>query len=121
MSHSPDLQSIKREENKRYHAFFNLAVILSVLTGLEIIAIFLPFLRSTLMTLLVVCSLVKFFAVIFWFMHLIYDSLYLFWIFLTGLLIALGTVWALMYLFDPADLDTSLHLSKVLLFKRSCC
>lgn len=121
MSHSIDFKEIKRIENERYHAFFNLAVILAVLTGLEIVAIFLPFLRSTLMTLLVVCSVIKFFAVILWFMHLIYDSFFLFAVFLSGLAIAFGTVWALLYLFDPADMDATYHACQFLAFKRGCC
>lgn len=101
----PSTKSIREIENKRYHQFFNLAIFLAALTGVEIIAIFLPFARPILLTFLIACSVVKFFGVILWFMHLIYDNLMLFWVFLAGLVIAFGTVYALSHLFEQSDLD----------------
>lgn len=104
------LKQIKAIENQRYHQFFNLGVFLCVLTGLEIVAIFLPFMRSVLLTLLIICSIIKFIGVILWFMHLIYDRMLLLWIFLSGLFIATGTVYALMHLFIRDDVDLSAYV-----------
>ena len=91
----------------QYHAFVNLAMILAVITSVEIVLIFLPFASSFIMTTLVVLSVFKFFCVILWFMHLIYDKALLFLLFMSGLLIAVGTVIALMCLFSPQEVDFS--------------
>jgi hypothetical protein len=55
--------------------------------------------------ILVVLSLIKFACVIAWFMHLIYDKLLLTLVFMSGLIIATGTVAALMLLFSAGDVD----------------
>lgn len=111
MSASTTLSCILREEAKRYHAFINLAFLLAFLTSTEIVIIFLPFANWLVLSSLVVLSGVKFFCVILWFMHLIYDKLFLFLVFMSGLLIALGTVVALLYLFTPGDLDPAYYSS----------
>ncbi|WP_269540120.1 cytochrome C oxidase subunit IV family protein [Cerasicoccus fimbriatus] len=92
-------------ENARYHTFFNLAMALAVLTGIEIVIIFLPWASWLVMTVLVVLSIVKFFAVILWFMHLIYDKQLLFWLFMAGMILATGTMIALLALFSIDDVD----------------
>ncbi len=107
--HAHSLKHIKAVENRRYHTFFNLAIFLAALTGIEIVAIFLPFMRPALLVLLVGCSIIKFFGVIMWFMHLIYDRPLLLWVFITGLAIAIGTVLALMELFVQSDVDVTAH------------
>ena len=109
MSTATTLSAIIREEAKRYHAFINLAFLLAFLTSTEIVIIFLPFANWLIVSSLIVLSTVKFFCVILWFMHLIYDKLFLFLVFMTGLLIALGTVVALIYLFVPTDLDPAYY------------
>lgn len=109
MSTATTLSAIIREEAKRYHAFINLAFLLAFLTSTEIVIIFLPFANWLIVSSLIVLSTVKFFCVILWFMHLIYDKLFLFLVFMAGLLIALGTVVALMYLFVPTDLDPAYY------------
>jgi cytochrome c oxidase subunit 4 len=111
MSTATTLSAIIREEAKRYHAFINLAFLLAFLTSTEIVIIFLPFAKWLVISSLVVLSSVKFFCVILWFMHLIYDKLFLFLVFMAGILIALGTVLALMFLFSPADLDPAYYSS----------
>ncbi|GAB4282643.1 MAG: hypothetical protein Tsb0018_10790 [Opitutales bacterium] len=121
-AHALSLESLIKEEAKRYHAFINLAFILAILTSTEIVIIFLPFASWLIVTSLVVLSLVKFFCVILWFMHLIYDRILLFLLFMSGLLIAVGTVIALMFLFSPNDLDRSLFSFNTLsMFFNSFC
>jgi cytochrome c oxidase subunit 4 len=92
------------EESKRYHAFVNLALFLSVFTGLEIVIIFTPFPSWFLLTVLISLSIIKFFCVIFWFMHLIYDAPLLTILFLVGMVLAAGTMVALLQIMSPADI-----------------
>jgi cytochrome c oxidase subunit 4 len=105
MAHPETLEQLIRQENQRYHTFINLALILAMLTGIEIILIFLPWPFWLLMTILMVLSTVKFIAVILWFMHLIYDKILCFWLFMSGLVIAAGTMIALIALADRKDVD----------------
>lgn len=99
---SPDQMN---QENKRYHDFFNLGFILCFVTMIEVIAIFLPFVKGFLFWSLVVLSLGKFFAVIMIFMHLVYDKLLYTLLFIAGLILATGTVFALTHLFNPGRVD----------------
>ncbi|GHC12869.1 hypothetical protein [Cerasicoccus arenae] len=105
MSHATTWKEAAILENARYHTFFNLAMFLAVLTGIEIVIIFLPWASWLVMSMLVVLSVIKFFAVILWFMHLIYDKITLFWLFLTGMVLATGTMIALVALFSVDNVD----------------
>ena len=102
------------QENKRYHAFINLALFLSVFTGVEIVVIFLPFPAAVLFTTLITVSVVKFICVILWFMHLIYDAPLLIILFIAGMVLAAGTMIALLNLMAHGDVDpTMLHESSL--------
>lgn len=114
MSHALTHDELLRQENQRYHAFINLALFLAVLTGIEIVIIFLPWSFWLIMTGLIVLSLIKFICVILWFMHLIYDKILLFWLFMAGLVLAGGTMIALLVLFSPKDVDMEPMLGEVL-------
>ena len=105
MSHPNTVAELVQQENKRYLTFINIALFLAVLTGIEIIIIFIPWPFWFVMTLLVAMSTVKFFCVILWFMHLIYDKLLCFALFITGMTLAAGTMIALLCLFSPEDID----------------
>ncbi|MGJ3242978.1 MAG: cytochrome C oxidase subunit IV family protein [Opitutales bacterium] len=94
-----------REENRKYHAFINLGLFLAVLTGIEIVIIFFPWNAMLILWGLILLSVIKFAAVITWFMHLIYDRVLLTFFFLAGLIIATGTVIALMLLFSDREVD----------------
>ena len=72
---------------------------LAIITGLEIIIIFLPFSYTALFTTLAILSAVKFLAVIFWFMHLIYDRALCTIVFFIGMALGGGTLPALLALF----------------------
>ena len=78
---------------------------LAVLTSIEIVIIFLPFASWVIISSLVVLSVIKFFCVILWFMHLIYDKLLCTLLFLAGLIIAVATTTALLLLFVSNDTD----------------
>ena len=90
-------------ENVKFHHFVNLALFMAAITGIELVAIFLPFSTWIILALVVILSVVKFIGVILWFMHLIYDHKLLTIAFVSSLVIATGTVIALLFLMDPAD------------------
>jgi len=94
------------EETRRYHHFITLALWLAVITGVEIVVIFLPMSALLILGVLGILSVVKFFAVVLWFMHLIYDARLLFWLFLSALILACVTFTALVSLFSFDRVDT---------------
>ncbi|NBX02063.1 hypothetical protein EBR11_06005 [bacterium] len=103
---APLTKEFLAEEVRRYHHFITLALWLAAITGLEIVLIFVPLPLAVIFTLLCLLSAVKFFAVILWFMHLIYDHRLLFWVFVSGLALAFATFTALLTLFHVDCIDT---------------
>lgn len=87
----------------RFHIYVQIAMILAVITGVELLLIFLPFARPLLVTGLVLLSAVKFLFVIFFFMHLRWDRVLCTILFFIGLVLAGGTMWALLHLFAVKD------------------
>jgi cytochrome c oxidase subunit 4 len=87
----------------KFHIFVQLAMILAVITGVEIVLIYVPLAKWLIVTSLVILSLVKFLLVIFVFMHLKWDKLFCTVLFFIGLVLAGGTVGALMALFSSKD------------------
>ena len=75
-------------------------MLLAVITGVEIIAVYLPFAKWMIVTALVTLSTVKFMFVIFYFMHLRWDKPFCTILFFIGLVLAGGTMWALLQLFS---------------------
>jgi cytochrome c oxidase subunit 4 len=80
-----------------------IAMVLAVITGLEILLIFLPFAKPLLIGGLVLLSAVKFMFVIFVFMHLRWDRIFCTILFFIGLVLAGGIMWALVSLFTVQD------------------
>ena len=95
-----DAPSPSAPDASRFIVFVRLALVLAVITGLEIILVNLPFVTWFLYAALVTLSLVKFLCVIFVFMHLRWDRVFCTLLFLIGLVLALGTVAALLALFQ---------------------
>ncbi len=83
----------------RFWIFTQIAMLLAVITGLELVTVYLPFVAWILITVLVVLSTVKFMFVIFYFMHLRWDKAFCTILFFIGLVLAGGTMWALLKLF----------------------
>jgi len=84
----------------KFQIYVQIALLLAVITGIEIVAVYLPFAKWILITSLVVLSIVKFMYVIFYFMHLRWDKPFCTILFFIGLILATGTVWALLALFS---------------------
>jgi cytochrome c oxidase subunit IV len=99
---SPDHAHGHAEESK-FQIYVNVAMLLAVITGVEIVGIYLPFAKWIIVTGLVILSLVKFLYVIFYFMHLRWDKPFCTILFFIGLVLAFGTTWALLAIFSVKD------------------
>ncbi len=94
-------------------------MLLAVITGVEIAVIGLPFATWLLVSVLVVLSLVKFMFVIFFFMHLRWDKVFCTILFFIGLILAGGTMWALLKLFAAeSSVPLSISLNTIADFSR---
>ncbi|HEX2853653.1 MAG TPA: cytochrome C oxidase subunit IV family protein [Opitutaceae bacterium] len=91
------------EEVSKFQIYVQIAMLLAVITGVEIIGVYLPFAKWFIVTALVVLSAVKFLFVIFYFMHLRWDKPFCTILFFIGLVLAGGTVWALLLIFGAED------------------
>jgi cytochrome c oxidase subunit 4 len=87
-------------ETSKFGLYVQIAMLLAVITGLELVTVYLPFLTWILVTVLVILSTVKFMFVIFYFMHLRWDKAFCTILFFIGLVLASGTMWALLKLFS---------------------
>jgi cytochrome c oxidase subunit 4 len=96
----PSFDPHLHEEHAKYFTFFNVALAMILITAVEIVIIYIPIHKVIIFSSLGVLSLVKFLAVIWWFMHLRWDRALCTILFMMGLFIASGTVTALMFLFD---------------------
>jgi cytochrome c oxidase subunit IV len=82
----------------KFHVFVQLAMILAIITGLELLVIYMPLANWIIITLLMAMSAVKFIAVIWIFMHLKWDKRFLTVLFVIGMIVGGGTLWALLLL-----------------------
>jgi cytochrome c oxidase subunit 4 len=106
MSSSPSVASPAghaHAEDNKFWAYVQIAMLLAVITGVEIVAIGLPFSKTLLVTSLIVLSIVKFLFVIFYFMHLRWDKLFCTILFFIGLILAGGTMAGLLHVFAVED------------------
>jgi cytochrome c oxidase subunit 4 len=99
-------------EQSKFWIFVQIAMLLAVITGLELVTVYLPFMKWILVTVLVVLSTVKFMFVIFYFMHLRWDKAFCTILFFIGLVLAGGTMWALLKLFG-ADASKPLSAARL--------
>jgi cytochrome c oxidase subunit IV len=86
-------------ESSKFQIYVQIAMLLAVITGVEIVCVYLPFYKWILVTTLCVLSAVKFLFVIFYFMHLRWDKPFCTILFFIGLVLAGGTMWGLLTLF----------------------
>ena len=84
----------------KFQIYVQIAMLLAVITGVEIAVIGLPFAKWLLVTTLVILSTVKFMYVIFYFMHLRWDKPFCTILFFIGLVLAGGSMWGLLQLFS---------------------
>jgi cytochrome c oxidase subunit 4 len=86
-------------ESSKFQIYVQIAMLLAVITGVEIVCVYLPFAKWILVTTLVVLSAVKFLFVIFYFMHLRWDKPFCTILFFIGLVLAAGTMGGLLMIF----------------------
>jgi cytochrome c oxidase subunit 4 len=99
-------------EQSKFGLYVEIAMLLAVITGLELVTVYLPFMKWLLITVLVVLSTVKFMFVIFYFMHLRWDKAFCTILFFIGLVLAGGTMAALLKLFG-ADASKPVPLGMI--------
>ncbi|HTL68966.1 MAG TPA: cytochrome C oxidase subunit IV family protein [Lacunisphaera sp.] len=95
-------------EPSKFHIFIQIAMILAVITGVEVVLVYLPIVKWFVVSALVILSAVKFMFVIFFFMHLRWDKVFCTILFFIGLILAGFTMFALLHLFGA---DASKPLS----------
>jgi caa(3)-type oxidase subunit IV len=76
--------------------YVQIAVILAVITAIEVAAFYIGFLRPVLTPLLIILSVSKFALVALWFMHLRFDSKLYFWLFVGGIALAIAVFAAVL-------------------------
>ena len=86
-------------EPSKFHVYVQIAMLLGIITGIEVVLIYMPLAKWLIVTSLCVLSAVKFLFVIFYFMHLRWDKVFCTILFFIGLILAGGTTWALLALF----------------------
>ena len=102
------------EESKRFFTFFNLSMILVAITGVEIVIIYVQTFESlSIIGILFATSIVKFCGVIWWFMHLKWDKFLNTILFLMGLIIALGTYFAVLYMADAHPVIEEFQVTEI--------
>ncbi len=101
-SHAPATGDHGHGESK-FHLFVQVAMLLAIITGVEIVIIYLPFAKWLIVSILAVLSAVKFLYVIFIFMHLRWDKAFCTILFFIGLVLAGGTALALLALHGAQD------------------
>ena len=80
--------------------YVRIAIILAIITLVEVVIYYIPTLRAVLVPALIVLSLAKFLMVVGYFMHLKFDDKRLAWIFAGGMILALSIyigTWAMMH------------------------
>ncbi|WP_221030267.1 cytochrome C oxidase subunit IV family protein [Actomonas aquatica] len=87
----------------KFHVFVQLAMILAIITGMELLVIYIPMPEWLVISILMGLSVVKFLAVIFIFMHLKWDKAFCTILFFIGLALGGGTLWALLLLHGAKD------------------
>lgn len=103
-----------QEESNRFFTFFNLSMLLVAITGIEIVIIYVrSFEGLTIITILSVCSVIKFFGVMTWFMHLRWDKILNTILFLMGLVIAAFTFFAVIYMADSTPVVEEFAVSPI--------
>lgn len=98
-AHAATATSSGHAEPSKLHIYVQIAMVLGIITGVEIVLVYLPLAHWLVFTALALLSAVKFMFVIFYFMHLKWDKVFCTILFFIGLVLAGFTMWALLHLF----------------------
>ena len=90
----------QHEDHPDERVYVNIAIILAVITALEVVIYYIEGLSGILVPALLILSLAKFVTVVGYFMHLKYDDRRFTWIFASGLLTAIAVFVAVAVMQD---------------------
>jgi cytochrome c oxidase subunit 4 len=90
----------QHEEHPGERVYVNVAIILAVVTALEVAIYYIEAVGDILVPALIIMSLAKFVTVVGYFMHLKYDDRRFMWIFCAGLLTAIAVFVAVVVMQD---------------------
>jgi cytochrome c oxidase subunit IV len=99
----PSTPATPETAHSKFHIFVQIAMVLAVITGIEIVIVYLPFAKWLIVTSLLVLSAIKFLFVIFYFMHLRWDKAFCTILFFIGLILASLTAAGLLLLFAVGE------------------
>ncbi len=102
---SPALAAVGHDapQESKFHLLVQMAMILAIMTGMEVLLVYLPLAKWIIITGLMVLLTIKFIIGIYLFMHLKWDKLFCTILFLIGLILAGGTAAALLTMFNDHD------------------
>jgi cytochrome c oxidase subunit 4 len=90
------------EAHATVQTYLWVAIILAIITAVEVFIYYLPAVRTFLVPMLMVLSVAKFLAVVGYFMHLKYDHRIFRYMFFSGLVLSLGVFLAMLAMFLTA-------------------
>jgi cytochrome c oxidase subunit 4 len=79
--------------------YLGIAAILTVITAVEVAVFYIPAMKPVMVPILLTLSALKFGMVAMWYMHLKFDNRLFTWLFLTGMVVAVFVILALLKLF----------------------
>jgi cytochrome c oxidase subunit 4 len=85
---SAPLEQVELSHHPAPRQYVGVATILAIITAIEVAIYYVSSLRSVLVPLLIIMSVIKFSMVVLWFMHLRFDSLVFRRLFITGVILA---------------------------------
>jgi cytochrome c oxidase subunit 4 len=98
----------EEEAHASNQTYVRIAIILAIITLVEVAIYYLPTVRPVLIPALIVLSLAKFVMVVGFFMHLRYDNRIYRFMFAAGLIVSLGVYLAMIAMFWTAGLFQAL-------------
>jgi cytochrome c oxidase subunit 4 len=93
----------EEEAHATNKTYVQVAIILAVITLVEVVIYYLPAVRGVLVPALIVLSLAKFAMVVGFFMHLKYDNRLYRFMFVAGLIVSLSVYLALLAMFLTSE------------------
>lgn len=90
-----------------------IAIALAIITAVEVAIYYIPAVEDFLVPLLVILSAIKFFAVIWYFMHLAFDPFILRGIFISALIISVAVfigLWVMMWYDNPTVFNPNMSI-----------
>lgn len=104
MASIPATSHDDHQEHPALSFWVKVAIVLAIITAVEVAIYYIPAVEDFLVPLLVVLSAIKFIAVIWYFMHLAYDPFILRFTFIAALIVSIAVfigLWVMMYYDNP--------------------